>query len=33
MQVRSIREGLKRFMMAGFYFSYSMDLTANAQRR
>jgi len=33
MQVRSIREGLKRFMMAGFYFSYTMDLTSNAQRR
>jgi galactose-1-phosphate uridylyltransferase len=32
-QLRSIREGIKRFMLCGFYFSYTMDLTSNAKRR
>jgi hypothetical protein len=26
-------EGLKRFLECGFYFSYTIDLTANASRR
>jgi len=32
-QLRSIREGLKRYLECGFYFSHTLDLTSNAQRR
>ena len=31
--IKLIREGIKKFMECGFYFSYSVDLTSNAQRR
>ena len=32
-KIKLIREGIKKFMECGFYFSYSVDLTSNAQRR
>ena len=31
--VTQMAEGLKRFLKCGFYFSYTIDLTANASRR
>ncbi|CDW90862.1 domain and endonuclease exonuclease phosphatase family protein [Stylonychia lemnae] len=31
--LKSIREGIKRYMEAGFYFSYNFDLTLSAQKR
>lgn len=31
--VTQMSDGLKRFLECGFYFSYTLDLTANASRR
>ncbi|CDW85515.1 endonuclease exonuclease phosphatase family protein [Stylonychia lemnae] len=32
-QLRSIRDGIKKFLEVGFYLSYRLDLTSNTQRR
>ena len=31
--LKSIREGIKRYLEAGFYFSYNFDLSLSAQKR
>ena len=31
--MKAIRDGIKKFLEVGFYFSYYFDLSSNAQRR